>query len=168
MANPTECLHHAVFSSQVYVQRPRISNSWGTSPDKGMRVVTGFTVPFTINIDYFPSLMASAFSKSRAPPHLCHFPDNYKLSSRSRLISTWLKSLSCLGSSGQFTTWMLLWLCLLKSLPVLLLQANKRMLSSVCLWRGTCLELIEKESIKYSEQTYIVLHKTTKSSWKVI
>lgn len=44
--------------------------------------MTGFTVPFTINTDYFSSLMASAFSNSRAPPQFCHFLDNYELQSR--------------------------------------------------------------------------------------
>lgn len=37
-------------------------------------MVTGFAIPFTINTDYFPLLMASAFRKSRAPSQLCHFP----------------------------------------------------------------------------------------------
>lgn len=61
---------------------PRISDSWRTPPDKGMHVVIGFTVPFTINTDYFPPLMASACSNSRAPPQFYHFPDNYELQSR--------------------------------------------------------------------------------------
>lgn len=94
--------HTAIFRQEVSIKRPRISGSCRAKNDKERHGITGFTVPFTVDIDYFTSLMASAFIKNKVPPQLCAFPNNYKLPSRPLLSSPDSNHAPGLRAPGNF------------------------------------------------------------------